>query len=37
MHSTGIEPVPTPWKGVILPLNYECVLCRNVPYNYVVD
>ena len=25
MHSTGIEPVSTPWKGAILPLNYECV------------
>ena len=24
MHSTGIEPVSTPWKGAILPLNYEC-------------
>ena len=26
MHPTGIEPVTTPWKGAILPLNYECVL-----------
>lgn len=25
MHSTGIEPVPAPWKGAILPLNYECL------------
>ena len=25
MHPTGIEPVTTPWKGDILPLNYECV------------
>ena len=24
LHSTGIEPVSTPWKGAILPLNYEC-------------
>jgi hypothetical protein len=24
MHSTGIEPVSTPWKGAILPLNYKC-------------
>lgn len=24
MHPTGIEPVSTPWKGAILPLNYEC-------------
>lgn len=31
MHSTGIEPVPTPWKGVILPLNYECVLVGMFP------
>ena len=23
MRSTGIEPVSTPWKGAILPLNYE--------------
>ena len=25
MQSTGIEPVPTPWKGAILPLYYDCV------------
>lgn len=25
MHPTGIEPVTTPWKGDILPLNYGCV------------
>ena len=25
MHSTGIEPVLPPWKGGILPLNYECM------------
>ncbi len=24
MHPTGIEPVTTPWKGAILPLNYGC-------------
>ncbi len=24
LHSTGIEPVFSPWKGDILPLNYEC-------------
>ena len=24
MHPTGIEPVSTPWKGAILPLNYGC-------------
>ena len=24
MHPTGIEPVPAPWKGAILPLNYGC-------------
>jgi hypothetical protein len=29
MHPTGIEPVSTPWKGAILPLNYECVLRNN--------
>lgn len=23
MRPTGIEPVFTPWKGIILPLNYE--------------
>ena len=25
VHPTGIEPVTTPWKGAILPLNYGCV------------
>ena len=25
MRSTGIEPVPYPWQGQILPLNYERV------------
>ncbi len=25
MQSTGIEPVPTPWKGAILPLYYDCL------------
>ena len=25
LQSTGIEPVPTPWKGAILPLYYDCL------------
>ena len=27
LHSTGVEPVSPPWKGGILPLNYECSNC----------
>ena len=30
MHPTGIEPVTTPWKGAILPLNYGCVCVRTL-------
>ena len=33
MHSTGIEPVSTPWKGAILPLNYKC-FCVGLPHSY---
>ena len=36
MHSTGIEPVSTPWKGAILPLNYEC-RCEGVLHNLAED
>ena len=32
MHSTGIEPVLPPWKGGILPLNYEC--CTGITQSY---
>ena len=24
LHSAGIGPASMPWKGIILPLNYEC-------------
>lgn len=36
MHPTGIEPVSTPWKGAILPLNYGCVCIEDLLYNHVV-
>ena len=36
MHSTGIEPVSTPWKGAILPLNYECC-CEELLHTLAVD
>jgi hypothetical protein len=31
MISTGIEPVPLPWKGKILPLNYDTALDNEPP------
>ena len=34
MHSTGIEPVSTPWKGAILPLNYKCFVVILSPHFY---
>ena len=34
MHSTGIEPVSTPWKGAILPLNYKCFVLTLSPHSY---
>ena len=38
MHPTGIEPVTTPWKGAILPLNYGCVCVRTCcSYNLAED
>jgi hypothetical protein len=33
MHSTGIEPVSTPWKGAILPLNYKCFVVTSLSHS----
>lgn len=33
MHPTGIGPVPTPWKGAILPLNYGCAHVKFPPHS----
>jgi hypothetical protein len=38
MRSTGIEPITFPWKGNIIPLNYERDEKRKKPFPaYIMD